>query len=255
MTIEKYPDFTEPLYGGVLLVLSNLVLVPAIILALYFRDLVTATILFLMFIVSTLYHICEANWYCMVSFFGHQTADHVMVYTLLFWVFIVGTTRYRNVQFSMLLINIASLVVFAVVTTQTFYFGILYVAFFIAWVIVSWAGFGMPPKPYDIGLIVIAVVLASSGFGLHLAGDDPGDSNYWWAHTLWHLFAMVAVIVLLVAIYGENMRAAWRGFQSRLKKSRQLTQPMYIRYQQGTSSGYLTTRDNLLVAPKRKGFS
>jgi len=200
----------EPVYGGVFLVLTNLVLIPAILIALCIgRDLVTGTILFLMFVLSTLYHICEAGWYCMVSFDTHQAADHLMVYTLVFWVFLMGTTRYRNVQFSLLLVNTAALVLFVTVSTQTFFFGFLYVLFFIGWISVSYAGFGIPPKPYGIGLLLIALGLALIGLAPFLVGDDPGDSNYWWAHSLWHFFVMLAVIFLLLALYGESL---WKWY-------------------------------------------
>lgn len=206
----KYPDFSEPVYGGVFLVLTNIVLIPAIAIALFIgRDLVTATLLGISFVVSTLYHICEAGWYCMVSFDTHQAADHVMVYTLVFWIFLVGTTRYREVQYSLLLVNVASLVLFLAISTHTFYFGLLYVVFFVAWIVVSYAGFGIPPRPYDIGLITIAVLLALTGLAPFFVGGDPGDSNYWWTHSLWHFFVMLAVIFLLLALYGESL---WKWY-------------------------------------------
>jgi predicted membrane channel-forming protein YqfA (hemolysin III family) len=219
------PDFSEPVYGGILLVLTNLVLIPAIAIALFIgRDLVTATILFLMFLVSTLYHICEAGWYCMVSFDTHQAADHMMVYTLLFWVFMVGTTRYRDVQFSMLLINTAALVVFVTVSTQTAIFGALYVAFFITWLIVSAAGFGIPPKPYGIFMLLIVVVLALVGLVPFFAGDDPGESKYWWAHSLWHVFVMLAIIFLLLALYGESI---WKWYHELKGDTKRTWQPPF----------------------------
>jgi hypothetical protein len=207
---EYEPDFSEPIYGGVFLVITNIVLIPAILIALLIgRDLVTATILFMMFLVSTFYHICEAGWYCMVPLDTLQASDHIMVYTLVFWVFLIGTTRYRDIQFSLLLVNTAALVVFVAVSTHTAFFGAFYVAFFIAWIIVSYAGFGIPPKPYGIGLLLIALMLTLFGLIPFFIGGDPGDSNYWWTHSLWHFFVILAVIFLLLALYGESL---WKWY-------------------------------------------
>jgi len=203
-------DHSEPVVGGVFLVLTNLVLVPAIAIALWIgRDLVTATVLFLMFVVSTLYHVCEAGWWCLATCDTQQAADHIMVYTLVFWIFLVGSTRARDVQFALLLINVASLVLFVAVTTQTSFFGLLYVLFFIAWVIVEYVGFGIPPRPYGIGLVLIAIALAAVGLAPFFVGGDPGDANYWWTHSLWHFFVILAVIFLLLALYGESL---WKWY-------------------------------------------
>jgi hypothetical protein len=50
---------------------------------------------------------------------------------------------------SLLLINIAALVVFAVFSRETNLFAVFYLAFFPIWAGVRWMGFGLPPRYYD----------------------------------------------------------------------------------------------------------
>ena len=189
-------------FGGAMLVLSNVVLIPAILVALWFRDLITATLLFLMFIVSSFYHICAADWYCAASHTAHQSADHIMVYTTIFWIFLMFTTRYVKVQVSLLLINIAALVVFSAFSRETNLFAVFYVAFFPAWIGVRWMGFGLPPRKYDILFLAVAFVLFGAGYGLYFAGDSPEDANYWWVHSAWHVLSMSAIVIVLFVAYG-----------------------------------------------------
>lgn len=200
-------------FGGFALVISNLVLIPAIIVALWFRDLITATILFLMLIVSSFYHICAAGWYCAASHQAHQTADHILVYTLVFWIFLMLTTRYIKVQVSLLLINIAALVVFAAFSRETNLFAVFYVVFFPIWIAVRWMGFGIPPRRYDVVFLGIAFVLFGAGYGLYFLGNSPDDPNYWWVHSVWHLLSMASVILVLLVAYGIGVRTilSWCG--------------------------------------------
>ena len=189
-------------FGGIMLVITNVVLLPAIFVALWFRDLITATLLFIMFIVSSFYHVCAAGWWCAASHTAHQTADHIIVYTLIFWIFLLFTTRYVKVQVSLLLFNIASLVVFSAFSRQTNVFAVFYLAFFPAWIGVRWMGFGLPPRKYDIVFLGVAVVLFAAGYGLYFAGDSPDDPDYWWVHSAWHVLSMTAVVVVLFTAYG-----------------------------------------------------
>jgi len=199
------------IFGGSMLVLSNVVMVPAIIVALWFRDLITATLLFLMFVVSSFYHICAADWYCAASHTAHQTADHIMVYTTIFWIFLMFTTRYVKVQVSLLLINIAALVVFAALSRETNLFAVFYVVYFPIWVGVRWMGFGLPPRKYDLIFLAVAVALFGAGYGLYFAGNSPEDPNYWWVHSVWHGLSMTAVVVVLFAVYGYGLSDIFPG--------------------------------------------
>jgi len=193
---------TDSVIAGALLVFSNVVLIPAVLVALWFRDLITATLLFLMFVVSSFYHICAADWYCVASHTAHQTADHILVYILIFWIFLMFTSRYIQVMVSLLLINISALVVFAAFSRETNLFAVFYVAFFPIWAGVRWMGFGLRPRYYDWIFLTVALVLFGAGYGLYFLGNSPEDENYWWVHSLWHVLSMGAVVLLLFALYG-----------------------------------------------------
>lgn len=185
--------------GAALLVVTNVFLIPAIVYSAMRRMPVDATILSMLLLASTLYHACQAEYFCETSLSDHRLADHSFVYITLTWLFLSMASGVRmDVRYSILLGIIFILIFFNERLFQSFAFAGILLATFVLYALVGLFWIGLPLRRFDVIFGLIILVLFGAGFALHLVGSDPDSANYWWAHSLWHVFAMCAIVLFLI---------------------------------------------------------
>ncbi len=96
-----------------------------------------------------------------------------------------------------------------VLVVSTFAFAV-----FLGWFAVLFAAlrvlaFGEPLRKYDIALILITVLLLGGGFALHLVAGGVDDSKYYWAHSLWHVLAMLGLFLVVLIRDGAFIFSGW----------------------------------------------
>lgn len=181
-----------------LLVFSNLILWIPIIYTVWRGYFIDATILFLLFLASCLYHACGGGWWCASSLWEEKALDHVFVYLTAFWI-AMGFWRISiQVHYALFLVVVFLTVLFLEEATTTFLFLIFLAWFLILFGIFRLVGAGEPLGHYDVLLILIAVLLLGGGFALHIIAGDVDSQNYWWQHSLWHILSMTGLFVVIL---------------------------------------------------------
>lgn len=188
-----------PPIGGVLLVVTHIFLLPAIVYALIRRMPVDATVLSMLLLASSLYHSCLAGWFCEISLSDHRVADHTFVYVTITWLFLTMAAGMRmDVRYSILLGIVFILVFFNEHLFESFAFAAILFATFLLYGLVGLFWIGLPLRRFDVIFGFVILVLVGAGFAMHLVGAKPSSPNYWWAHSLWHVFAMIAIVLFLI---------------------------------------------------------
>ena len=192
-------QLTGPAVGGVLLVVTHIFLIPAIVYTALRRMPVDVTVLTMLLLASTLYHSCQAGWFCETSLSDHRVADHSAVYIVLVWIFLSMAAGIRmDVRYAILLGLIFLLIFFNERLYQSFVFAAILVTALILYALVALCFIGLPLRRFDVIFGVCILALFGTGFALHLVGSDPSSPNYWWAHSLWHVFAMIAIVLFVI---------------------------------------------------------
>ena len=83
-------------YAGLALVLSNVALLPAIWEGARQRDVSTGIALLRTFVVSILYHMCQAGFFCLMRYELHRIADYLFVYDAIVW--IITSMPFRSLR-------------------------------------------------------------------------------------------------------------------------------------------------------------
>lgn len=191
------------------LVLTNLILWIAIVYDVWKAHFTEATVIFLLFLASTLYHMCQGGWWCASSLWEGQATDHVFVYATIAWIFLTFWVLTPDIRFSLFLVIIFLTILFISEATDSFVFLAFFIWFFVLFALFRVVGVGEPIRRYDIALIVVAGLLVGGGFALHLVGDSADSSQYWWAHSLWHVFAMLGIFVVILIRDGAYVFKSW----------------------------------------------
>lgn len=226
---------------GLFLVLSNLVVLPALVYAIILGQIPEAVILGVVGLVSFFYHLCQAGFFCIVTntcvlgddFLILQKADEFFVFLALIW-FIAYWFRFNTrtvlLELTISFIFIAIAIVFIALVSGSsnfiFYEVALIVVALVAsfiWMLIwrrkrmGWEGLGIA-----LGLIIIGLIL------FYVAGD-PGDPNYDLVHGIWHILLFVAAFFILdtrynnlrrVFIHGESIKTRWPVYLQYFKQKR-----------------------------------
>lgn len=193
-----------------LLTLTNLVLFIPILWTLWHAHFVDATVFFLLFLASTLYHVCQGDKdMCVSSLWEEQASDHIWVMAVIGWLILTFWVFNQDIRFSLFLSMLFLAIINVVLVTTTFAFAV-----FLGWFAVLFAAlrvlaFGEPLRKYDIALIIICILLLGGGFSLHLVAGGTDNSNYWWAHSLWHCLAMFGLFLVVLIRDGAFMFSGW----------------------------------------------
>ncbi len=193
-----------------LLTLTNLVLWIPILWTLWHGHFVDATVFFLLFLASTLYHVCQGDKdLCVSSLWEEQASDHVWVYLIIGWLILTFWVFDQDVRFSLFLCIVFLAVINVVLVISSFAFAVFLAWFAILFAILRVVAFGEPLRKYDIALIIITVVLVAGSFSLHLIAGGADNPKYYWAHSLWHVLAMFALFLVVLIRDGAFIFSGW----------------------------------------------
>ncbi len=237
----------------VLLTLTNLVLWIPILWTLWHGHFVDATVFFLLFLASTLYHVCQGDEdMCVSSLWEEQASDHIWVMAVIGWLILTFWVFNQDVRFSLFLCMLFLAIINSVLVVSSFAFAVFLAWFAILFAILRVLAFGEPLRKYDIALIVITVLLIAGSFSLHLIAGGTDNSKYWWAHSLWHVIAMFGLFLVVLIRDGAFIFGGWETIlwhpgakstssSSKSKKPRpkkKTSQNQYPHYPPTSSYGY-----------------
>ena len=194
----------------VLLTLTNLVLWIPILWTLWHGQFVDATVFFLLFSASTLYHVCQGDKdLCVSSLWEEQASDHIWVMSVIAWLILTFWVFNQDVRFSLFLCILFLAIINVVLVVSSFAFAV-----FLAWFAILFAAlrifaFGEPLRKYDIALILITALMLGGGFALHLIAGGTDNSKYYWAHSLWHVLAMFGLFLVVLIRDGAFIFSGW----------------------------------------------
>lgn len=196
--------YTQSTLESVILILSHFALVPSFIYLWMGRAFPEATFVGVLFLSSTLYHFCQAGFFCMVdSFDTMQKADHFFVYSVVFWLmlwFIGLSLESRICIFVVVEYFLFPLLLFYVHST---WLGVGFVIFlFVAFLFFTGIQETLP-RIYIPSLLIVAVLLIL-GVGFFIIGGEPWEENYAWTHTLWHVLVFFSIFWLIDARFGNS---------------------------------------------------
>jgi len=196
MSLETYSFWDDNVTNSLLLVLSNIALIPAIFYLVMLREVVTALLLIWTIVFSSLYHSCRAGVFCLFKYEQHVLGDYLSVYISIIW--ILTFLGIRN----------SELHVFAFFFS--FMFTLLVILGQFSYVLLPIIGIGLPAViavshaclrkhrmfyswPWAVATFVLAGL--AGVFMFFMPKDDYG-----WAHSLWHLFSMLSAWTFAIAI-------------------------------------------------------
>jgi len=217
-------DYTILWYQGLALVGTNVAMLPVIALAFFhwsktkmelpggrksyrvdFAPYLVDTAIFLrVFIVSTFYHTCHAEWLCLSPMDTLRVADHVQVWTAMMWIYLIFLSLERNLMFSVFIIMEIYFMIFPYVVINTVLFPITFApaALLLIFLRVSYAH--IPILKYDVLFGAVAILLFVGGM-FFIAQADIYDDDFWWVHSTWHVLAMSAIFFLYLDLRGFSV--------------------------------------------------
>lgn len=183
--------------AGLGLVLSNLALAPAIMYSAYKEYIPEMVILIALFIASTTYHMCQADFGCVYTMTALQTTDHFFVYSTLVWITFFFLRLPLIARFSLLVVVQLFLLPALVDFLDNWWIAFALVMYLVVIGVTSILIRKKFPTTNWIDLY-FAVLFIGVGFFLHVYAGDPGSEGYGTLHTVWHILAMLAVFFVLL---------------------------------------------------------
>lgn len=198
--MDDYAMWNGDLVGGLLLVFSNLALLPAILWLARRGDFASAAVYLGTFTASMMYHSCRAFELCLYRYEWHKQTDYLFVYRAIVWTLTSLGLRAGgsiNYQLHIFLFFVLSDVVY--------------------FLVVALGDSGLLPL-FGIGLPLCTVIWYNRSVGNRMFYNRPwtlaGFATvvlsgifmfalptrfYAAAHTLWHIFSMLSVYMFLRA--------------------------------------------------------
>lgn len=201
---------------AVLLVGSNIALLPAIVYAYSLGLAPELSVLAAVFVVSSVYHLCQTDVVCLLgvhfSVFQHQ--DHFFVYGALVWIVLYLIGLRLPQRFAVFVWIQALLFPLILEFMSAWWFSGLVVGIVVLSAVLLVAIVTRSIPRYNLFSLVAAVVLTAAGFALHLVGGDPsppsetgGSANkkYTIFHSLWHVLVMLAIYYVIDLRHGHSL--------------------------------------------------
>lgn len=183
---------------GIFLVLSNLAILPALLYSIQYKLIPELTILFIVFVISSFYHLCQTEFYCIIpDFKTHQTADHFFVFTALIWVILYAFAIPLKYRISLTFIFQALILLPLIFYVNLDWLSALFIGFIITILIFIFALITQQFPKFNIYNFLIVFILITVGLILHVIGGDTSSSFYSWTHSAWHIFSMLAIYFAL----------------------------------------------------------
>ncbi|CAF4701241.1 unnamed protein product [Rotaria sp. Silwood1] len=201
-TDSTYAYLSKSLSSVLFLTISNLMFLPAIILAIYRRLYIEALIYFFNMFFSTFYHACDQdiNKLCIFKYDGLQLSDFIGSYASFVITLITMAIIPRSIKAFLFMLGVLTCIVinsrdrfdhlqFICLISITFIFTIL------TWIIVSIRYRRLQPSPKRLLLYTPGFLLAFTA--LILFAFCETDENYWYIHSLWHIFIGSSILFFL----------------------------------------------------------
>lgn len=212
---------------AVLLVLSNVALLPAIFYAYFRRLFVETTLLVAVLVASTAFHFCQVGWFCFgVDLHALQITDHFMVYTALVWFSLYFAGAAERTRMAITIGTMAVMLPVILTFIGSWLSGgiIISIVLVLTVIVLTYVVLmhGGPPVAWS--AFVVAMVLLALGVFLHVFGGDFGPKNWKYpvAHSVWHVMAMLSLyyIIGIPFRYESALNGASRGRTRAGKKTK-----------------------------------
>ncbi len=206
---------------GILTTSTNIAIVPAIIHAIQEKEYASAALWFVIGSISTFYHICQAEFYCLTSFDIHQISDHFFVWSGGFWALLRFIGFPLPLRLAIFFVVQALLLPALMSWKENWWFGVIIVVAML-WTLglffERFLHYHRNKVVYYSNLIV-AITLLLVSFAFHLSASDVSTHFYAWTHSIWHVYAMLAIYFLNDVRYGRSWIAQFfAGQQLRFSK-------------------------------------
>lgn len=196
MSFDTYSFWDDNVLNSLLLVISNIALVPAILFLVLQREVITSLLLIWTIIFSSFYHSCRAGAFCLFKYEQHVLGDYLSVYISINWM--LTFLGIRDPLLHTFAFFFSFMVTLLVILSESIYF------------LLPIVGVGLPLTiaishsclrkhrmfyswPWAIATFVLAGL--AGVFMFFMPHDDYG-----WAHSLWHLFSMLSAWTFALAI-------------------------------------------------------
>ncbi|CAF4168943.1 unnamed protein product, partial [Adineta steineri] len=211
-TDNTYARVSRYLPSVLFLTLSNLMFIPAIILAIYYRLYIEALVYFFNMFFSTFYHACdqEIRRFCIFKYDGLQLSDFVTSYSSFIITLITMSILSRSIKAFLFILGILLCVVF---NSRDRFDNIQFMTLLIitsgftilTWIVVSIKERRVQPSCKKLLCIAPGFILSIAGIILFVfvATDD----NYWYTHSLWHIFMAISILFFLPQRIGQKKRS------------------------------------------------
>jgi hypothetical protein len=204
---------------GIALILTNLALIPAIVLAIVYRLFPEVVVMTVLMFTSSMYHICQSGFYCIYLFDSLQVSDHFYVYSTLIWMtfwFVGLKLKFRFILF--FIIQSALLPAIISYLHSWLLTGILIAALVVIVLLILSISFENFPKLDWLDVLVV-IGLLGGGFYLHVYAGEPGSQTYPVAHSIWHVLSMISLFFVIEIKEGSSFVAkAIRRFRRNVRK-------------------------------------
>ena len=184
---------------GMFLIFSNLAFIPAIMLAAE-QHLIPEICLFIVtMVMSTVYHFCQADFYCLVSFEALQTFDHFFVYSTLIWVVLFWVDLPLPYRVGVFLIFQGFLgPSIYVLVSNSWYVALVLIGLLIMAALYAIMTYLKGLPTFNEPDIITAALLIGIGLGFHIAAGSPSlNAQYGIFHSFWHIFAMLSIFFVI----------------------------------------------------------
>jgi hypothetical protein len=191
------------LIAGLTLVISNFSISMAVAKAVRSRYYMEACILAILFFASTAYHMCQAQFFCIVDVENHQIMDHFFVYSTLVWMalFLIDTQIIPKVCVFVIAQSILLPTVIKWVHSWAVPGTLIVIMLLIMIIIVSYK----KSVKFDTLDLVAALVLVLAGSFFFVWAGEPGEPRYPYAHSLWHDFSMTSLYFVIEIRDGQSV--------------------------------------------------
>jgi len=184
---------------GLLLVLSNLLLLPALFLTIRRYYYVDTAVILMMFLASSFYHACDAGWFCITDILDHRMQDHFMCTSLFSWLVLSFLGIPLDQTCSVFFLIVSSYVLFAQTCVDSSFFFVTLGFFFLFLILVRLIFFRHFLVKIDISDLVIAIILFVIGFIPFSLANVDDIEHYGVYHALWHFLSMPSIYFVIEA--------------------------------------------------------
>lgn len=178
-----------------LLVVSNIFVIPAILIAIRSKEWSVVFVLLNVFWISSIYHLCDSFEMCILSFHTLFWLDHFFAF-MAFVVLTIFGMNFCNPEHKYIILLIMGQITFFtyIVFGITLYtMGALVVILCILFTL-RWIYGGVPH--FKLADTFISSILLALGLVLFIIFNDRKNS-YWWIHSLWHCFILLSAYFVL----------------------------------------------------------